>query len=77
VTHFFLLRGLSPRDLVKTTAHEVRHIWQRRHGTLNIEWRERCARIFEYEFTQNLNGQTYDELQAELIALKYSSLRNK
>jgi len=76
VTKIYILRGLSPRELVKTTAHEVKHIWQRSHGTYNLRARERSARIFEYEFTETLNGQTYDELFWGLLKRKSSSFRN-
>lgn len=71
----YVLTGLAPMELVRCIAHEVRHVFQRDTGKQHFN-RERDAKIFEWEFTQNLNGQNYDELQAELIALKYSSFRN-
>ena len=66
----YVLIDLSPRYLVETIAHELRHQWQHNHGTFNLDWRERDAKIFEHEFTLELRGSTYDELIRALTAPK-------
>jgi hypothetical protein len=65
----FILRDLPPREIVKTVAHEVKHIAQSGRGTRT--WRERDSFSFEYEFMQNMCGATRDDLIVELIKRRY------
>jgi hypothetical protein len=67
----FIRQGLPPRELIKTTAHECRHIAQFKRGYKSL-LRERDCFAFEHEFTQDLNGLTADDLIVALICRKYS-----
>jgi hypothetical protein len=67
----FILCGLEPRQLIRTTAHECRHVKHFFRSSLSRESRERDAEIYGWEFTQNLRGTNYRELLCELFLRKY------
>jgi hypothetical protein len=56
----WVLHRLPPREIVRTIAHEVEHIRQYDAGqNLNRELR---ARFFEREFSEMINGNSFEEI---------------
>ena len=72
--HIYLLHGLRPKDLARTTAHEVRHSWQKQTRHYSVDY-ERDVRLYEREFLLNL-GDPSDETVIRTLADVCDQLRS-
>jgi len=72
----YVLRDMRPGELAKTTAHEVRHVWQKRKPDGYRADRERDARIYEREFWWLKLGDPSDDMVIRSLADACVELRS-